>query len=169
MKKRVRIGLFGVGLDTYWPQFQGLRERLDGYQAEIAAKIRGFGVELVDAGMVDNPVKARAAGDLFRRELVDMIFLYVSTYALSSTVLPVVQQAGGRLLLLIAEGASVPGPVLQIGNTNSRYRFPIGAKAFMNEWSRSGPAHHCAIGVGHMADKLAKLSSLIGLEIRRVC
>ncbi len=474
MKKSVRIGLFGIGLDTYWHQFKGLREHLDGYQAEIAGKIRELGVELVDAGMVDNPEKAREAGDLFRRELVDMIFLYVSTYALSSTVLPVVQQAkvpvvvlnlqpvaqldyakfnalndrglmtgiwlehcqscsapeiacvfnragvayhlvtgylqeenawkeirdwvdaarvaatmrtnrvgvlghyyggmldvysdltqqsavfgshfellemcelhalreavtesqvsskieefstrfevskecaepeirraartscaldalvakhdlgsmayyyesvdgnpyqdivtsviagntlltgrnipvagecevknvqamkimdilgcggsfsefyladfkddvvylghdgpahfaiaegrvglvplpvyhgkpgnglsiqmtvkhgpvtllsvvqqaGGKILLLIAEGRSVSGPVLQIGNTNSRYSFAIGAKAFMNEWSKSGPAHHCAIGVGHVADKIVKLSSLIGLETRRVC
>ena len=27
----VRIGLFGIGLDTYWPQFAGLKERLEGY------------------------------------------------------------------------------------------------------------------------------------------
>ena len=28
-----RIGLFGIGLDTYWPQFPGLLDRLNGYQA----------------------------------------------------------------------------------------------------------------------------------------
>jgi len=33
----VKIGLFGIGLETYWPQFPKLRERLLGYQAEIAA------------------------------------------------------------------------------------------------------------------------------------
>ncbi len=27
----LRIGLFGIGLDTYWPQFAGLEERLKGY------------------------------------------------------------------------------------------------------------------------------------------
>lgn len=469
-----KIGLFGIGLDTYWPQFDGLLDRLTGYQSEIAARLRSFGVDLVDAGMVDTPDKARAAASLFRREEVEVIFLYVSTYALSSTVLPVVQRArvpvvvlnlqpvpqldyakfnalgdrgvmtgvwlehcqscsapeiacafnragiayhlvtgylheeaawtelrdwvdaakvmvgmrenrvgvlghyycgmldvysdltqqsaafgnhfelvemcglhkfreeatdadvsakveqfkrefnvspecepgelvraartscaldalvrhhrlgslayyyesedgnayrdivtsviagntlltghnvpvageceiknvqamkimdlfgtggsfsefyvadfkddvvylghdgpahfaiaegrvalvplpvyhgkpgkglsiqmsvkhgpvtllsvvqaaGGKVFLLTAEGESVPGPVLQIGNTNSRYRFSVGAKAFMNHWSTAGPAHHCAIGVGHIASKLDKLGALLGLEVRRIC
>jgi L-arabinose isomerase len=84
------------------------------------------------------------------------------------TLLSVVQGAGGKLLLLVAEGESVAGPVLQIGNTNSRYRFSIGAKRFMNEWSKAGPAHHCAIGVGHIASKIEKLGALLRLEVKRV-
>jgi L-arabinose isomerase len=473
-KPSVRVGLFGIGLDTYWPQFDGLLDRLAGYQKQIASRLRGYGVQLVDAGMVDNIEKARAAASLFRQKEVEVIFLYISTYALSSTVLPVVQKArvpvvvlnlqpvpqldykkfnalgdrglmtgiwlehcqacsapeiacvfnragiayhlvtghlqdeaawkeirdwvdaakvmigmrenrvgvlghyycgmldvysdmtqqsavfgnhfeliemcalhklreaatkkqiaakldqfrrefeiakeceqaellraaktscaldalvakhrlgslayyyegedgnpyrdiatsviagntlltghnvpvageceiknaqamkimdlfgvggsfsefyladfkddvlflghdgpahfaiaegrvglvplpvyhgkpgkglsiqmsvkhgpvtllsvvqgaGGKVFLLVAEGESVPGAVLQIGNTNSRYRFSIGAKAFMNEWSMSGPAHHCAIGTGHIADKIAKLGALLGIETRRIC
>lgn len=473
-QRKTRIGLFGIGLDTYWPQFDGLLDRLTGYQREIAERLRSRDIDLVDAGMVDNPVKAREAASLFRREEVDLIFLYISTYALSSTVLPVVQHtrvpvvvlnlqpvpqldyekfnqlgdrglmtgiwlehcqacsapeiacvfnragiayhlvtgylrdaeawkeiedwvdaarvaagmranrvgvlghyycgmldvysdmtqqsavfgnhfellefcelhklreeaseaqvaakveqfrrelvvapeceqaeilraartscaldalvekhglgslayyyesedgnpyrdivtsviagntlltgqhvpvageceiknvqamkildlfgaggsfsefyltdfvedvvflghdgpahfaiaegrvglvplpiyhgkpgkglsiqmsvrqgpvtllsvvqgAGGRVCLLTAEGESVPGAVLQIGNTNSRYRFPVGARAFMNEWSKAGPAHHCAIGVGHLATKIEKLAAVLGIEVRRVC
>ena len=45
-----KIGLFGIGLDTYWPQFDGLLDRLTGYQQQISTRLRGFGVELVDAG-----------------------------------------------------------------------------------------------------------------------
>lgn len=85
------------------------------------------------------------------------------------TILSVVQRGDGSVLLQVAEGESVPGPVLQIGNTNSRYKFNIGAKGFMNEWSRGGPAHHCAIGIGHIADKIEKLSALLGIEVNRVC
>jgi L-arabinose isomerase len=85
------------------------------------------------------------------------------------TLLSVVQRGDGKLLLLTAEGESVPGAVMQIGNTNSRYRFSIGAKAFMNEWSNAGPAHHCAIGVGHIASKIEKLAAILGIESRRVC
>ena len=85
------------------------------------------------------------------------------------TLLSVVQTRDGRLELLVAEGESVPGPILQIGNTNSRYRFGIGARRFVNEWNVRGPAHHCAVGVGRLADRIAKLGSLLGLEVFRVC
>lgn len=79
---KLRIGLFGIGLDTYWPHFSGLLNRLTTYQASIADRLRKLGVDLVDVGMVDNPVKARDVAEHFRREGVDIIFLYVSTYAL---------------------------------------------------------------------------------------
>jgi L-arabinose isomerase len=84
------------------------------------------------------------------------------------TLLSVIETAGG-MKLLIAEGASVPGPILEIGNTNSRYRFPIGARRFLADWNTHGPAHHCAVGIGHIAHKLEKLAALLGIEAARVC
>jgi len=63
----------------------------------------------------------------------------------------------------------VPGPILEIGNTNSRYRFPIGARKFIESWNAQGPAHHCAIGVGHIAEKIRKLGALLELEVVQVC
>ncbi len=85
------------------------------------------------------------------------------------TLLSVVETADGRLKLLVAEGESVPGPVLEIGNTNSRYKFPIGARRFTNDWNAQGPAHHCAVGVGRLAGKIEKLGRLLGMETVRVC
>ena len=85
------------------------------------------------------------------------------------TLLSVAETVDGKLRLVTAQGESVPGPILEIGNTNSRYRFPIGARRFVTEWSAHGPAHHCAVGVGHIADKLEKLASLWGIECIRVC
>ena len=85
------------------------------------------------------------------------------------TILSVVQRGDGSDLLQVAEGESVPGPILQIGNTNSRYKFSISAKQFMNDWSKGGPAHHCAIGTGHIADKIEKLAALLGIGYVKVC
>jgi L-arabinose isomerase len=81
----------------------------------------------------------------------------------------VVETAAGKIKLLVAEGESVPGPILEIGNTNSRYRFTIGARQFVNDWNAHGPAHHCAVGVGHIATKLLKLGHLLNVEVARVC
>jgi L-arabinose isomerase len=85
------------------------------------------------------------------------------------TLLSIVETREGRLKLLAAEGESVPGPILQIGNTNSRYRFSLGARKFVNDWNAQGPAHHCAVGVGHVAHKLEKLAQLLGIEAVKVC
>ncbi|WP_424952585.1 hypothetical protein [Deinococcus sp.] len=84
------------------------------------------------------------------------------------TLLSVVERAGS-LLLLCAQGESVEGPILEIGNTNSRYRFPLGARKFTEAWNAQGPAHHCAVGVGHLAGRIVKLGALLGLEVVRVC
>ncbi len=95
-----KVGLFGIGLDTYWPQFEGLLDNLKGYQEQIRNKISGFGVEVADAGMVDNPEKAREAADYLKLQDVEIVFLYVSTYALSSTVLPIAQKVKVPLVVL---------------------------------------------------------------------
>ncbi len=85
------------------------------------------------------------------------------------TLLSVVETAGGKILFLVAEAESVDGPILEIGNTNSRYKFSIGARQFVEQWNSHGPAHHCAIGVGHIASKIKKLGELLGVATIQVC
>ena len=84
------------------------------------------------------------------------------------TLLSVVENAG-KLKLLTAQAESVPGPILEIGNTNSRYRFPLSARDFMEAWNSQGPAHHCAIGIGHIASKIKKFGDLLGIETVQIC
>jgi L-arabinose isomerase len=85
------------------------------------------------------------------------------------TLLSVVEDGARGFKLLVAEGATEAGPILEIGNTNSRYRFPIGARGFIQRWNEQAPAHHCAVGVGHVGDKLEKLGRLLGIGVVRVC
>lgn len=63
----------------------------------------------------------------------------------------------------------VAGPILEIGNTNSRFCFPLGARGFVQSWNAQGPAHHCAVGVGHVAGTLKKAAALMELGFFQVC
>lgn len=95
-----KIGVFGIGLAAYWPQFEGLKARLEGYQREVEARLQSYGAEVVSAGLVDTAPAALAAGDRFIRENVDLIVCYVGTYATSSQVLPAVQRVARPVLVL---------------------------------------------------------------------
>lgn len=135
----LRIGLFGIGLDAYWPQFEGLKARLEGYLTRVDEKLRRPGVEVVNLGLIDTPPKAMDAGHRFRREDVDLIVLHVTTYALSATVLPVVQRAKVPVIVLNLqpEAAIDYAAFNRIGDGSTD---PAGARTRMTgEWLA-----HCA-------------------------
>ena len=95
-----RVGIFGIGLAAYWPQFEGLRERLEGYQQGIQARLETMGAEVVSAGLVDTAPAARHAGASIAAAGVDLVMLYTATYATSSQVLPTVQAVGAPVVIL---------------------------------------------------------------------
>ena len=99
IQQKVRVGLLGVGLDTYWGQFEGLLPRLLTYQDEIAAKIEAMDVQVINTGMVDSPLKANECVLQLKQADVELVFLFISTYALSSTILPVAQQVGKPIII----------------------------------------------------------------------
>lgn len=95
-----KIGVFGTGNAAYWPQFSGLRERLMNYQADFEARLRAGGVNLISAGLIDSTQGASQAGNMFRREGIDFLICFMSTYAMSALVLPVVQRAGVPMIMV---------------------------------------------------------------------
>jgi L-arabinose isomerase len=112
---RAKIGIFGIGLAAYWPQFEGLKERLEGYQRYVERRLGELGAEVVSAGLVDDAPGARRAGDLFAQENVDLIVCYVGTYATSSQVLPAVQRPKAPVLVLNLQ----PSPALDYPDTDT--------------------------------------------------
>ncbi|RZM29012.1 MAG: arabinose isomerase [Pedobacter sp.] len=81
------------------------------------------------------------------------------------TLLSVIERGDGTLKLLLAQAESVAGPILEIGNTNSRYKFACGARNFVEAWNAEGPAHHCAIGRGHLSSVIKKLGHLLKIDV----
>ncbi len=110
-----RVGVFGIGLAAYWPQFAGLKERLEDCQRRVESRIAGFGAEVISAGLVDSAPEAREAGNLFARAGADLLMCYAGTYATSSQVLPVVQQARVPVVVLNLQ----PVPALDYENTDT--------------------------------------------------
>jgi len=85
------------------------------------------------------------------------------------TLLSVAEDPAHGFKFLVAEGRSEPGPILEIGNTNSRYSFPLGARGLVEAWNAQAPAHHCAVGIGHRAADLQKLAALLRIPFIQVC
>jgi L-arabinose isomerase len=96
----LQVGLCGIGLEAYWEQFSGLKPRLEGYMRQVAERLQRPGVNVVNLGLLDTPERGRAAGHECRRADIDVLFIYVTTYAISSIVLPLVQRAGVPVILL---------------------------------------------------------------------
>ena len=96
---KARIGLFAVGLAAYWPQFPGLKEKLERYHQHVIDQLADF-AEVVSLGMVDTSQEAFAAGSRLAAEAVDLLICHTATYATSSQVLPIVQQAKVPVLVL---------------------------------------------------------------------
>lgn len=135
-RSQARVGVFGIGLAAYWPQFEGLKERLEGYQGAVEGRLAELGALVVSAGLVDTAPAAQAAGDLFARENVDLIVCYVGTYATSSQVLPAVQRRRAPVLILNLQ----PAPAMDYPNVDT------------GEWL----AHCCACCVPEISNAFAR-------------
>ena len=99
--RKARIGVYTTGLKAYWPQFAGLKERLEGYGQFIAGKIAEFGdVEVFNFGLVDCSDRGLEAGEYFQRNNVDLVFQHIGTYVTSDAVLPVHQLCKAPVVIL---------------------------------------------------------------------
>ncbi|EON74912.1 putative L-arabinose isomerase [Lunatimonas lonarensis] len=100
MNDSCKVGLMGIGLDTYWPQFPELKPKLAQNQSRIRKELEGSGVTVVDVGILDKQEQALPIAANFRKEDIDVLFVNISTYALSQIVLPVLQQLKTHVVLL---------------------------------------------------------------------
>lgn len=77
------------------------------------------------------------------------------------TTLNVTQTGDGKVKLIISEGESTDGKIMEIGNTQTPVRFRSHPDDYMNAWFAEAPTHHCAISVGHNASLFEKVGKLL--------
>ncbi len=96
---QVKIGLYSVGLHTYWEQFEELKECLDSYNSFLEKKLSAYGA-VTNYGFVDDADKGKSAGEYFNTHNVDIIFMHAATYFTSDYVLPVHQICKAPVIVL---------------------------------------------------------------------
>jgi L-arabinose isomerase len=80
------------------------------------------------------------------------------------TTLNLTQTGRGRLKLIIGQGASTSGPIMQIGNTQTPVKFPEHPDAYLARWFAEAPTHHCAMSIGYNAGLFQKVGDLLRIE-----
>lgn len=80
------------------------------------------------------------------------------------TTLNVTQTGHGKLKLIVSEGESTDGPIMQIGNTQTPVKFRQHPDVYMERWFAEAPTHHCAMSIGHNASLFAKAAELMNID-----
>lgn len=104
--KRPRIGIYTMGLNSYWNQFEGLKKRITEYGEFIAQQVKDMDADVYFYGLVDCAEEGRKAGEYFNSNNVDLIFAHSGTYVTSASVLPVHQYCKALTVILNLQPAS---------------------------------------------------------------
>ena len=81
------------------------------------------------------------------------------------TFLALSEDHKGNFRFIVAEGESVEGDILTLGDTNTRVKFGMPIKEFLYKWCMAGPSHHCAMSIGHHASLIRKFALIRGIDV----
>lgn len=98
--RTARVGIFAVAHAAYWPQFDGLEERIMGYHHELCRIVQDNEVELIDFGMIDSSEKSYEAVQKILAANVDILFCNMATYATSSVFAPIIREVNKPIVLI---------------------------------------------------------------------
>lgn len=80
------------------------------------------------------------------------------------TTLGMTQTGDGKLKMIISEGESTDGAIMQIGNTQTPVKFSKHPDLYMDDWFQEAPTHHCAISIGHNSAVFRKVAYLLNCK-----
>ena len=84
-KLTANVGILAVGHYNYWPQFDGLLDKMKGKMDIFERKVKNHGVDVIRFGMIDCAEHAYAVLPKLKAADLDLLFIDMVTYATSST------------------------------------------------------------------------------------
>ena len=98
-QRTARIGIFAVGHNTYWRQFDGLLDRLMDHHHTFKSLVEANDVEVDDYGMVDSNLAGFETAEKMKADHLDLLFCNMVTYATSSTFTPIIRDVPVPMVL----------------------------------------------------------------------
>jgi L-arabinose isomerase len=84
-KRTANIGIFGVGFNKYWPQFDGLLDELTGKLNTFIERVKANEVQVTSFGIADDAASAYALLPKLKAADLDLVFCHMLTYATSAS------------------------------------------------------------------------------------
>lgn len=84
-KRTANIGIFGVGFHKYWPQFDGLLDKLTGKLNIFIDRVKAHEVQVTSFGISDDAESAYAILPKLKAADLDLVFCHMLTYATSAS------------------------------------------------------------------------------------
>jgi L-arabinose isomerase len=84
-KRTANIGIFGVGFNRYWSQFDGLLDELTKKLNIFIDRVKANEVQVTSYGIADDAASAYAILSKLRAANLDLVFCHMLTYATSAS------------------------------------------------------------------------------------
>ena len=98
-----RVGVLGVGLHTYWSQFEGLRDVMIQKTKDFTRKLADCAVEIREFGLIEDSQTAYHALEEIKKADLDLLFIDMVTYATSATFAPLIQSLTIPIVLVVLQ------------------------------------------------------------------
>ena len=112
------VGIIGVGLDTYWAQFDGLLDEMMGKLSQFESKVAANSVAVSNFGMIDNAEAAYSNIGAMKAADLDLLFVDMVTYATSATNGVLVRELTCPIVLVALQPLSAM-PYAKLSKTGS--------------------------------------------------
>ncbi len=101
-----RVGVVGMGLNTYWKQFDGLLDVMHDKMDIFEKKLRGYNVEVISFGISDCAETAYEIAPRINAADIDLLFIDMVTYATSAAVAAIFSQVSVPMVMVALQPLS---------------------------------------------------------------